>query len=100
MNNPGTGMKRGIVDIFCTGHKEKSTIMDDYGITEELVDKAIDLGWELCGGPKERWLSKISDKTGTWAAYWVLFNYKGEDVRVPHWLKRRIEELELEEEGV
>ena len=67
----------------------------EYEITKELVDKAIELGWQIVRLPKhDKYLSNMMDLSEEWDTKWIMFEYGNEEVLVPHWLKRRIDELQ------
>lgn len=74
---------------------------EDYSRTNEddcvLITKALRSGWQLIGKDPKTIILR-GDKSEGWDATWRLVKYDGELVRVPHWFRKRLLELEIERE--
>lgn len=57
------------------------------------IQQALDTGWEIVRDGEYNLLLKKGDISNNWAANWKTLNWNGQSIVVPHWLPRRLKEL-------
>lgn len=60
------------------------------------VIQAFQCGWQLNSELSEPAIYLPGDKSNNWAARWLKLTWRGQTISVPHWLSRRLHEIEEE----